>query len=116
VSSAGYFRLSWKQDTENDTAIFNFELQEADNPAFTQVKTLYSGPDTASLVSGRRNGIYYYRVGYLRDHTDPIWSNTQIVEVTHHPLSRAFMFFALGAIVFIATLTMVILGNKAHQQ
>ena len=116
LSSAGYFRLSWKNSSDKDTENTQYELQEASDPAFTHATILYSGPDTASLISGRRNGIYYYRVGSVDEQAEPVWSNSQIVEVSHHPLSRAFMFFALGALVFIATLTMVIVGNKAHKR
>jgi len=116
LSSAGYFRLSWKDPSDESAESTNYELQEANDPAFSHASILYSGPDTASLISGRRNGTYYYRVGSVDGQSDPVWSNSQIVEVSHHPLSRAFMFFALGALVFIATLTMVILGNKAHTQ
>ena len=35
-----------------------------------------------------------------------------MVSVAHHLFSRAFMFFALGVVVFIATLLMVIRGSK----
>lgn len=83
-------------------------------PDFTDSKTLYQGPDTATLVSGRKNGTYYYRVRSEKPGSD--WSNAVEVKVAHHPLSRAFMFFSLGALVFVATLTMVVRGNLAHKQ
>lgn len=111
IASAGYYRLSWKSDISVD-----FILQESKDPAFSQPTTLYQGPDTATLVSGRSDGTYYYRIRSSEDDTETGWSNTAKVEVNHHPLSRAFMFFALGAIVFIATLSVVILGSKSYKQ
>ena len=111
IATAGYYRLSWEGIATSD-----YLLQEASDPDFTNVKTLYEGPDTASLISGRSNGVYYYRVRTIDQAEDPdAWSNVAKVEVTHHPLSRAFMFFALGAIVFFATLIVVVVGNKTHR-
>ena len=110
-ATAGYFQLSWEGDEGSD-----YLLQEANDPNFSQFTTLYEGPDTARLVSGRSDGTYYYRIRY-RDQAEDAnaWSNVTTVEVAHHPLSRAFMFFTLGAIVFIATLTVVVMGNKSSK-
>ena len=111
LATAGYYRLNWQSDIAAD-----FVLEEATDPTFSQAKTLYQGPDTATLISGRANGTYYYRIRNIQDDMENEWSNVTKVEVTHHPLSRAFMFFTLGAIVFIATLVVVILGNKTLNQ
>jgi len=107
-STAGYYQLRWSNTHAGD-----FVLQESGKPDFSDAETLYQGPDTATLVSGRKNGDYYYRVRSADTGND--WSNSVKVNVTHHPLSRAFMFFSLGALVFVATLTMVIRGNLAHR-
>lgn len=112
LSSAGYYRLSWQSEIAGD-----FILQEATDAAFSQATTLYSGPDTATLISGRSDGTYYYRIRNAQDvDTSDAWSNVAKVEVAHHPLSRAFVFFALGALVFIATLAIVVLGSRSHNQ
>ena len=117
VATAGYFQLSWQGSSSGE-----YLLQEAPDPDFTNAKNLYEGPDTASLVSGRANGVYYYRIRDYRisDNAQAAdagsWSNVVKVEVAHHPLSRAFMFFTLGAIVFLSTLVVVVLGNRAHKQ
>ena len=107
-SAAGYYQLHWSNNHAGD-----FVLQESSSPDFSSAELLYQGPDTATLVSGRKNGTYFYRVRSADDESD--WSNSVKVNVTHHPLSRAFMFFSLGALVFVATLTMVIRGNLAHR-
>ena len=108
LSKAGYFQLHW---TNNKTG--NFILEEASTPDFSNAITLYQGPDTATLISGRKNGNYFYRVRGTSG--DDSWSKAVEVKVAHHPLSRALLFFSLGAIVFLATLTMVIRGNLAHK-
>ena len=108
LSNAGYYQLHWANQKPGD-----FILEESMTPDFTDAKTLYHGPDTATLVSGRKNGTYYYRVRSAK--ADGDWSNAVEVKVAHHPLSRAFMFFSLGALVFIATLTMVVRGNLTHR-
>lgn len=107
-SAAGYYQLHWSNNQAGD-----FVLQESRKPDFSNADILYQGPDTATLVSGRKNGTYYYRVRSADAGNN--WSNSVKVNVTHHPLSRAFMFFSLGALVFVATLTMVIRGNLAHR-
>ena len=107
-STAGYYQLHWSNNHAGD-----FILQESNKPDFSDAELLYQGPDTATLVSGRKNGTYYYRVRSADTEND--WSNSVKVNVTHHPLSRAFMFFSLGALVFVATLIMVIRGNLAHR-
>ena len=108
LATAGYFRLSWKGSDDSD-----YVLQQANNPEFLNPQTLYQGPDTATLVSGRSDGSYYYRIRYVEADS---WSNIKKVDVAHHSLSRAFMFFTLGAIVFIATLVVVVIGNKTHKK
>ena len=111
TASAGYFRLSWSENGSGD-----FILQEAQDPTFTQARLLYQGPDSASLISGRPNGDYYYRIRYAdNSDTTAAWSNVVKVVVEHHPLSRAILFFTLGACIFIATLIVVISGNRKHQ-
>jgi len=107
-STAGYYQLHWSNKQPVD-----YILQESRKPDFSDATILYHGRDTATLVSGRRNGAYYYRVRNAVAGND--WSNSVEVQVTHHPLSRAFMFFALGALVFVATLIVVIRGNLAHR-
>ena len=117
LATAGYYRLSWKGEGEENEATSDFILEEASNPAFSQAITLYSGPDTATLISGRSNGIYYYRIrSNQAPETLDQWSNVVKVEVAHHSLFRAFMFFGLGSIVFATTLVMVIVGNKSSSQ
>lgn len=109
LATAGYFQLSWQGDNNK-----NFVLQQSSSTDFSNALTIYHGPDTASLISGLGNGTYYYRIRY--DDQANTWSDVTMVKVSHHRLSRAFMFFMLGAIVFIATLVVVVTGNRANKK
>lgn len=106
VSTAGYFQLSWSNHSHD-----KMTLQQASSPSFSDAHTLYQGQDQASLISGLGDGDYYYRVGvHTPDNSE--WSNTLHVQVEHHSLSKAFVFFILGAVMFVVTLTVLLVGNR----
>lgn len=108
VATAGYYQLRWRAD---DSGV-RFRLLESDNPRFNHSRVIYQGPDLATVLSGKRNGKYYYRVAELKDHTPVTVSNTVMVKVAHHSLAKALLFFAIGAAVFLATLLMILKGNR----
>lgn len=112
VATAGYFGLSWRPAGEAGGAPARFELQEAPDPAFAAPRTLYAGPDRATALSGRPDGTYYYRV---RADGGP-WSPAVAVEVAHHSLARAGLFFALGAAVFVATVMLILRGDARERR
>jgi len=106
VASAGFYRLMWETHAED------VELQEAANPDFRDVTIPYRGPDRATVISGKPDGTWYYRVR-AADGADPgPWSRAVAVTVAHHSLSRALMFLSLGVVVFVATATMIIRGTR----
>ena len=96
-------------------ALLQVELQEADNPDFADASIDYQGPDDASVVSGKPNGTWYYRARVIGDQQAGPWSTAVKVTVAHHPLSRAFMFFGLGVVVFVATLLLVVRGAERER-
>lgn len=106
ISNAGYYRLSWTSDIAD-----NFILQENLTRSFESPKNVYTGPDTATVISGKSTGTYFYRVGANTATGRTEWSDITRVEVAHHPLSRALLFFTTGFIVFIAILLVIIRGN-----
>lgn len=112
VATAGYFGLSWGHAGEAGGAPAHFELQEAPDPAFAAPRTLYAGPDRATALSGRPDGIYYYRVRA----DGGAWSPVVAVEVMHHSLVRAGLFFALGAAVFLATVVLILRGDARERR
>ncbi|MDZ7660887.1 hypothetical protein [Thiohalophilus sp.] len=111
VATAGYYQLKWQNADKN----VRFEIEEADNLAFDDARRLYQGRDRATVITGRPDGIYYYRARIAAvDGPTGSWSDTVKVEVDHHPLSRALGFFSIGAIVFIAILVAILIGNRRY--
>ena len=117
LSTAGYFQLSWSAPSSTPEVLHapsdQFVLQQAESPDFTNAKTLYRGPDRASVISGLGDRTYYYRVR-LAD--APEWSETLAVEVKHHSLARALGFFILGAIMFLVTTFVLLKGASARSE
>ena len=95
----------------------SFQLQEAASADFANSRTIYAGPDLASALSGRHNGDYFYRIRRVgEDGSHGPWSNVVKVRVQHHPLSRAFLFFLAGAVVFLAILGTIIYGSRTKHR
>lgn len=111
TATAGYYQLTWQQAGQP-----RYQLEEAIDKTFAQTKTIYEGSDTATIVSGRANGTYYYRVRALTNLPNNPWSTPVTVEVKHHSLARAAFFFSLGAIVFLATLVTVVIGYQSESR
>ncbi|MGW8309973.1 MAG: fibronectin type III domain-containing protein [Thiogranum sp.] len=107
LATAGFFRLKWVLSDGAD-----FELQEAPDPEFSDPRTLYHGADTASVISGKPNGTWHYRVRAVTHagHHGP-WSDSITVTVAHHALSRALIFLSLGFVVFLAIAATVVRGK-----
>ena len=102
VASAGFFRLNWETDAKL------VELQEAKNPSFQDPHSVYFGPDRATVISGKSNGTWYYRVRAANDTQTGPWSEPVPVVVAHHSLSRALAVLSIGIVVFLATVLMII--------
>jgi hypothetical protein len=116
VATAGYYRLSWRPVSDHIAGL-QYELQEARDGAFRQAVTLYRGPDRATVLSGRDDGLRYYRIRTLRDNLEAgAWSTALAVETRHHPLGRALSFLFLGAVVFLSTLILVLRGARGSRE
>lgn len=87
-------------------------MLESSEPQFIRPYVIYKGPDLGSHISGKANGDYYYRVIAFKEDGDVVISNTVKVTVQHHTLTRALIFFGIGAVVFIATLVVIVIGNR----
>ena len=103
VATAGNFQLRWTADSA-------VELEEATSPDFRTARSVYSGRDKARVMSGKADGAWYYRARPADSGGN--WSNTVKVTVRHHPLGRAIGFFVVGALVFSATLLLIIGGAR----
>lgn len=103
VATAGYYQLIWYGKSEV------FQLQESTTSDFKLFKVIYKGKDLARTISGKSDGDYFYR---LVDEQSSQISNTVKVEVSHHSLEHAILFFIAGAIVFISILFLILKGNR----
>ncbi len=106
LATAGYFTLSWSDGAGN------YELQQSGPDSTLAIKLIYSGPDEARVVSGLADGRYQYRVRYLADEVQSDWSEPVSVIVAHHSLAKAWLFFTVGLVVFVALLAAIWLGNR----
>lgn len=112
VATAGYYQLTWQAD--HDVAAY--QIQEATEPDFSNASLLYQGQDLATVVTGRSDGDYYYRARVMdAQGVAGQWSTTTEVKVEHHPLTRAFGFFTVGAVVFIAIFIAIAVGNRKQR-
>ena len=108
LSTEGYFVLHWEQPSQ-DTGII---LQQGVDPQFEEVAEEWSVRQTSQVTqSGLTDGIYYFR---LLDREGV--SNTVSVEVRHHSLGRAALFFALGAGLFSVLLATLIHGTREQKR
>lgn len=110
IATAGYYSLNWKAAGRGAV----FELQEAGSAGFAEGEARYIGPDTAIQLSGLSDGDYFYRVRVIEPRSEATgWSEVVQVQVEHHPLSRALIFFTVGLIVFLATVILIVRGSKS---
>jgi len=100
-TSAGYVTLSWPDASGN-----TFELKEQTSQGW---HTLYRGSDRATTLSGRPDGTFEFQL--IADGA-PVGAPVTVT-VQHHPLSRAWAFFAVGATMFIALLVLLITGGRS---
>ncbi|MCA1790550.1 MAG: fibronectin type III domain-containing protein [Thioalkalivibrio sp.] len=100
--SAGFFTLDW-------SGADRFELEQATGPDHADARIIYRGSDTSTTISGLSDNSYRFRV---RAEGAATWSDEAVVVVEHHALSRAFLFFALGAAVFGVLLLAIARGRK----
>ncbi len=106
-ANAGFYRLHWRSGVTKA----DYELQESTDSAFSDARVIYRGPDLATVISGKRDGVYHYRIRRV-DNTGGGWSESVAVTVKHHTLTRAFTIFAIGGAVFAATLWLIISGAR----
>jgi len=111
ISNDGSFTLSWEMPDHS-----LIELQQAAKQQ-NVFNTIFTGADSATVITGLPDGDYLYRAR-LADAQDNVseWSPTSTIKVQHHSISRALSFFLVGAIVFVGTLLLLVLGGKASRQ
>jgi hypothetical protein len=103
-SDTGYYKLIW-ESKENGI----FELEETSS---NKTKIIYKGKDKSTVISGKNDGDYNYRIR-LNDGT---WSESITVTVKHHNPFKAILFLCFGFFVFIITATMILIGYFHHRK
>ena len=105
VATAGYFQLQWDADEP-------VRLLESTDMSFANARVAYEGSDSGHTVSGRSDGTLYYRLESIA--TGATLGQPVRVQVAHHSRSRAFAFFAVGGVVFLATLGLIVFGSRGN--
>ena len=105
ISNTGTFNLHWKG---TDGARYDLMEQRTDGDSHI----VYRGRDTARVMTGLPNGRYTYRVRTEDGRNLSSWSEPAAVTVAHHPLTRAFAFFGIGLLVFVATVVLILRGER----
>jgi hypothetical protein len=105
ISNTGTFNIHWQG---SDGARYDLIEQRADGDSHI----VYRGSDTARVMTGLPNGRYSYRVRTEHGGDPGPWSEPAAVTVAHHPLTRAFAFFGVGLLVFLATIALILRGER----
>ena len=112
-SADGVYQLSW-------TASGPVRIEESTQADFASVRVVYAGRDRATTLTGRRDGRYHYRARALASSgalaVGGAISAPVSVQVSHHPLSRALLFFGVGGFVFVATVGLIVVGDRRLAQ
>jgi hypothetical protein len=112
--SLPYLTLAWEVSPAPDRpSSTEFELQVAATPDFRDAQLRYRGPDEATFISGLAEGEYFFRVRSLRqDKKTSAWSEPLYLIVEYDSLAKAFLLFGVGAFVSIATVALVVTGDR----
>ena len=99
-TSEGHVSLKWQADRKG----VQYELQQSDNPQFTDPVRLYLGADSSSFLSGLIDGRYFFRVRarHLKDGAWGSWSTPIQLACKHHSMSLAWTLFATGGLLFLS--------------
>ena len=122
VSVTGYFTLKWKLTNNVNNKIENsdflYRLEQSLTPQFTEIKTIYYGSDSASFLSGKSENNYYYRVRAESKATKAVgdWSAPYVVLVKYQSMLLAWTLFTIGALIFIAVVLVIVVGNRKSEE
>jgi len=101
TSDTGYAMIGWSAD-----APVTLTMLRNDDPA--TARTLYSGSNSASFVSGLEDGTYTL---ILRDKAG-LRSAPLELTVIHQPLARALLLVTMGALIFLAIVATILRGPR----
>ena len=111
TATAGFFQLNWSMTDAPDNT--SYQLYEHADTDTSGPVLIYEGPDMASVISGKANGMYeYYVSATSSDWPDKRMSNTISVTVAHHSLRNALIVLAIGFIIFLSVIFVILRGER----
>ncbi|MCG7913223.1 MAG: fibronectin type III domain-containing protein [Candidatus Thiodiazotropha weberae] len=110
-STDGKATLSWELPEGASV-----EVESSLDDRFVNVVPLYQGSDRSTVLTGLSDGSYHFRarITHQNGAISP-WGEPVSLLVEHHSLVKAVSFFVIGAVVFVATLLLIILGARREQ-
>lgn len=105
-SDEGKALLEWRSEATAGTP--EFELQQLAGPGRLEPRILYTGPDTATFLSGLGEGTYQFRVRELEGE----WSEPVELKVRYPSPYLVWSLMGLGTFVFLATLVAILRGHR----
>lgn len=96
--------LSW--ESRNNLSL-PLVLQQATTADFRAPSATPVEASGSLTLTGFKDGLYYFRVG-----ADGQWSAVQEVRVAHHSLSKALIWFAVGALLFVVLAITILSASR----
>ncbi len=116
TSNSGFFKLEWRITDELPLQEgYSFLLEQSNDENFNHIKSIYKGSDLATYISGLPNGTFYYRVKIIeqQNQKESQWSPHLQARVEHFSLQFALTLCALGALVFLLTVAVIVIGVRS---
>lgn len=105
-SDNGVVTLQWEASGKE------VEVQRSVTPDFQKPRLVYRGTQTASVVTGLREGEYYFRI---RDAEEAEWSPALAVRVEYISRTKLFVLLSLGGVVVMGTIGAIFSGYRSNR-
>ena len=105
-SDDGTITLAWDKADESVVVV----VEQDTSSEFESPLLRYEGPDSATVLSGFRDGAYYFRI---RESGSDDWSEPLRIRVEYIGRSRLFFLLATGGLVVLATAGAIV-GGYLH--
>lgn len=105
-SDNGVVTLEWEASGSE------VEVEQSIAADFQNPRLVYRGPQTASVVTGLREGEYYFRI---RHAGETEWSPALAVRVEYISRERLFVLLSLGGVVVVATIGAIFAGYRLNR-
>ena len=116
--ASSHFTLEWTAEADGDGPV-TFELRQSSELDFAEYRVRYEGQDRASFLAGLPEGDHYFQVRASTpgNGSEGPWSDPFQLTIEYQSLTLAWLLFGVGAVVFLATLGLVVAGSaKARRE